>query len=233
VDEVLSWVLDTVQSVDPVLRTFIAGLGMLLETSLFLGLIVPGDSIVLVAATAVDGPAQYFALVVTIIIGALAGESIGFAIGRWFGPRIRVSALGRRIGHRNWSTAERYVARRGGIAVFLSRFLPVLHSLVPVTVGMSAMRFRTFIAWTVPACVIWAFAYVSAGSFAAGSFRNLDEELHFAGYIFVGIIALFLVAVLVVKRLLHRAERRHLDEERAETDDPSRPAGEAPPEGTA
>jgi membrane-associated protein len=85
----------------------------------------------------------------------------------------------------------------------------VLHSLVPLTVGMSTMRYRKFMAWTVPACVIWAFAYVSVGSAAAGSYRQLAEQLHFAGYIFVGIIVVFLLAVVVVKKLLERSEARH------------------------
>ncbi|MET0976172.1 MAG: DedA family protein [Leifsonia sp.] len=224
-NDVLSWALETVQSVDPVLRTALAGLGMLLETSILIGLVVPGDSIVLVAATAVDGAVEYWALVITVVLGAIAGESLGFLLGRLCGPWLRRSALGRRIGERNWARAERYLVRRGGIAVFISRFLPVLHSLVPVTVGMSPMRYRTFLAWTIPASVIWAFAYVSAGSLAAGSFRELSRELHYAGYIFVGIIALFLVAVLVVKKLLERSEARHMEDAGAdaagtETDEP-------------
>ena len=85
----------------------------------------------LVASTAVDGPAQYVGMLVAVIVGALSGESIGFALGRFFGPKIRDSRLGRRIGIKNWHRAENYVDRRGGIAVFVSRFLPVLHSLVP------------------------------------------------------------------------------------------------------
>ncbi len=213
VNDALTWILDAVQSVDPVLRTLMAGVGMLLETSILIGLVVPGDSIVLVAGTAVDGPVQYFALVAAVVVGALAGESIGFALGRWFGPRIRASRLGARIGEANWSRAERYIARRGGIAVFISRFLPVLHSLVPVTVGTSPMRYRTFMAWTAPASVIWAFAYVSVASAAAGSFRELSSELHVAGYIFVGIIAVFLIGVMVAKKLLGRSEKRHMDDD--------------------
>ena len=94
-NEILSWILDVVQSVDPVLRTLLAGIGILLETSILIGLIVPGDTIVIVAATGVVGPVEYFALIVTVIAGALAGESIGFALGRYFGPRIRASRLGR------------------------------------------------------------------------------------------------------------------------------------------
>jgi len=208
-NDVLGWLLDAVQSVDPVLRTLLAGLGIFLETSVLVGLVVPGDTIVIVAATAVDTPLEYAALVAAVIIGALGGESVGFALGRYFGPRIRDSRLGRRLGEHNWHRAEHYVDRRGGIAVFVSRFLPVLHSLVPLTVGMSTMSYRRFIAWTAPACVLWAFAYVTVGAVAAGSYRELSARLHGAGYVFVGIIAVFLVLVLVAKKLLERSQARH------------------------
>jgi membrane protein DedA with SNARE-associated domain len=205
----LFWVLDLVQSVDPVARILLSGLGILLETSILVGLVVPGDTIVLVASTAVDGPAQYIGMLVAVIVGALSGESIGFALGRFFGPKIRDSRLGRRIGISNWHRAEYYVDRRGGIAVFVSRFLPVLHSLVPVTVGMSTMRYRKFIAWTAPACVIWAVSYVTVGSVVAGGYRQLASQLHFAGYLFVGVIAVFIVGVLVTKKLIERSQSRH------------------------
>jgi membrane protein DedA with SNARE-associated domain len=211
-NEVLSWLLDTVSSVDPLVRTILAGVAILLETSVLIGLIVPGDTVVIVASTAVSTPIEYMSLVAVVIIGALSGESIGFALGRFFGPRLRASRLGRRIGEKNWVKAENYLARRGGIAVFLSRFLPVLHSLIPLTVGMSPMRYRRFMAWTVPACVVWAFAYVSVGTFAAGGYRELSKELHWAGYVFVGVIVLFGVLVFGIKKVLQRLERRHMEE---------------------
>jgi membrane protein DedA with SNARE-associated domain len=211
-NEALSWVLDTVQSVDPLVRTVLAGVAIMLETSILIGLIVPGDSVVLVASTGVEGPLEYTSLVIVVIVGALIGESIGFAIGRWFGPRLRASRLGRRLGEKNWVRAETYLARRGGLAVFLSRFIPVLHSLIPLTVGMSPMRYRRFMAWTVPACILWAVAYVSVGSAAAGGYRELSDELHWAGYLFVGAIALFVLGVFAVKKILNRVEARHMEE---------------------
>jgi membrane-associated protein len=210
-NDALTWILDLVQSVDPVLRTLLAGVGIMLETSILVGLIVPGDTIVLVASTAVASPVEYAALVIAVIVGALCGESIGFALGRYFGPRIRASRLGRRLGPQNFDRAEAYLAKRGGIAVFLSRFLPVLHSLIPLTVGMSPMRYRTFMAWTAPACVIWAFAYVTVGSLAAGSYRELSQELHWAGYVFVAVIAVFIGVVFVVKKVLQKREAAHMD----------------------
>jgi membrane protein DedA with SNARE-associated domain len=210
-NQMLLTMLDLVQDVHPALRTFLAGFGIMLETSILIGLVIPGDTIVVVASTAVDSPVQFVAMILAVIVGALVGESIGFALGRFFGPRIRASRLGRRIGERNWERAQNYVDRRGGIAVFISRFLPVLHSLVPLTVGMSTMSYRRFIAWTTPACVIWASAYVSVGTFAAGGFRELLDRLHYAGYLFAGVLIVFAIATLVVKKVLERSEERHMD----------------------
>ncbi|MCU1546145.1 MAG: DedA family protein [Homoserinimonas sp.] len=210
-NDVLSLILDTVNNVDPVLRTLLAGLAILLETSILIGLIVPGDTIVIVASTGIGNVVEYVSLIVVVIIGALCGESIGFALGRYFGPRIRRSIVGRRLGEATWVRAENYLDRRGGIAVFISRFLPVFHSLVPLTVGMSNMTYKRFMAWTIPACTIWSVAYASVGWAAAGSYRELADQLHYAGYIFAGIIVIFLLMVIVAKKLLARAEARYMD----------------------
>lgn len=214
-NEFLSWLLDSVQSVDPVLRTLLAGVAIMLETSILIGLVVPGDTIVIVAATAVSSPLEGILLGVAVVVGALIGESIGFWIGRWLGPRIRASRLGARIGEKNWERSERYLRRRGGPAIFLSRFLPVLHSLVPLTVGMSAYPYRRFLAWTAPACILWTTLYVSVAAAAAGTYRELADTVHFAGYIFVGVIVLFIALVFVGKKVIERIERRHLHEEDA------------------
>ncbi|MCM3658383.1 DedA family protein [Agromyces mediolanus] len=236
-NELLDWILDTVQSVDPVLRTALAGIGIMLETSVLIGLIVPGDTVVIVASTAIENGPQYVAMLLTVIVGALLGETIGFVLGRWFGPHIQHSRLGRRIGEANWQRAQRYLDRRGGPAVFISRFLPVLHSLVPLTVGMSTMSYRRFLAWTAPACAIWAAAYTTVGWVAAGSYRELSRELHWAGYVFVAVIAVFLVVVWIAKKLILRSEARHLDADDAAVVDAvaaeARPAdGEATPSTT-
>lgn len=215
-NEILDWILNTVQSVDPVLRTVVAGIAIMLETSVLIGLVVPGDTVVIVAATAVGSVGEGLILGAAVVAGSLAGESIGFALGRWLGPRIRFSRLGRRIGEDNWVRSELYLRRRGGPAIFLSRFLPVLHSLVPLTVGMSGFSYRRFIAWTAPACIIWTSLYVGVVVAAAKTYREISDSIHYAGYLFVGVIAVFLLAAYIVKRLISRSEARHLriDEEK-------------------
>ena len=209
-DDALGWILDLVASVDPMLRMVIAGVAMLLELSVVIGLIVPGDTIVIVAAMGVTSVWEGVLLAIAAAVGSLAGEALDFAIGRWLGPRIRTSWVGRRIGEKNWDRAERYVARRGGLAIFLARFLPVLRQVVPLTVGMSPYSFRKFFAWAAPSCVLWAALYVGIAATAAGSYRELAGEAQGAVFILVGGLVLLVLIVFLIEKLIARHEKRHL-----------------------
>jgi membrane-associated protein len=216
----LGWMLSMVAHVDPITRALLAALGMFCETTILVGLLIPGDTIVLVASTGVENVPQYLGMLVAVVSGSLAGESVGFLLGRWFGHRIRASKLGLRLGESNWVRAERYLERRGGIAVFASRFLPVLHSLVPLTVGMTQWSYRRFMAWTAPACLLWATAYVTVGTLAAGGYRQLSAQLHWAGYLFGAVVILFFVSVLLIRRAVERREARHWEADQRDQEPP-------------
>lgn len=207
-NDILNWLIETVQSVDPVLRNLLAGLAIMLETSLFVGLIIPGDTVVLVASTGVVDILDFFFLLGAVLLGSLLGETIGFFLGRFFGPRIRSSKLGQRLGEKNWELADRFVERRGGIAVAISRFLPVLHSLVPVVAGMTSMRYRVFISWTVAACAVWATAYVSVGYLARSAYEQIAGQLKWGGLAFVAIILIFMIIVHFGKQKLEIAAEK-------------------------
>ena len=69
---------------------------------------------------------------------------------------------------------------------------------------------------TAPACTLWAIIYVSVGTLAGTSYRALSGTLHFASWILLGVLLVFLLAVAFGKRLLHRFERR---ETRVEADE--------------
>ena len=203
-NEVLDAILSWVEGVPPVWRVLVTGVAVLLETSILVGLVVPGDTIVLVSSTGVTTLAAYLFTVLAVVLGALAGESIGFSLGRLFGPRLRSSWLGRQVGEKRWAKADRFVQRRGGIAVFISRFLPVFHSVIPLSAGTTAMRYRSFMIWTIPACIIWAFLYVSIGSGAAGTYRELQTSFSSAGWVFIAIVTVSIVLVALIKNVLHR-----------------------------
>ena len=211
-NEILDWLLATVQSVDPALRNLLAGLAIMLETSLFVGLVIPGDTVVLVASTGVSDLPDFFFLLGAVLLGSLLGESFGFWIGRLFGERIRASKLGQRIGEKNWELADSFVEKRGGIAVAISRFLPVLHSLVPVTAGMSRMRYREFIFWTIGACSLWASAYVGVGYLARSTYEQIAGNLKWGGLAFVAIIVIFMIIVHFGKQRLEIAAEKMIEE---------------------
>ena len=208
-NEILDSILNFVESVPPVLRIVLAGVAVMLETSALIGLIVPGDTVVLVSSTGITTAPQFVFSIIAVVVGALVGESIGFWLGRVFGPKLRASWLGRSVGEDRFDKADRFVKRRGGIAVFISRFLPVFHSLVPLTVGMSAMRYRTFMVWTIPACILWTLLYVSIGSGAAETYRDLQANVSFAGWIFIGIVAVSILLIAVIKGVLNRYAHAH------------------------
>jgi membrane protein DedA with SNARE-associated domain len=215
VNQVLDWLLTNVQSVDPILRNLLAGLAIMLETSLFVGLIIPGDTVVLVASTGVQDIGDFFLLLGFVLLGSLIGESFGFWIGRLFGPRIRASKLGQRIGESNWKMADAFIEARGGLAVAISRFLPVLHSLVPVVAGATTMRYRVFIRWTLAACAVWASAYVSVGYLAHTSYDQIGANLKYGGLIFVAIILIFVTIIHFAKKRLEKTAIKMVETDKA------------------
>lgn len=202
--DIITPIIELLDTVPAWLRNLIAGLAIMLETAIFAGLIVPGDTVVLVSSTQVQDWGDFAFLLLAVLTGSLIGETIGYSIGRWFGPRLKTTRLGRRIGADNWQRAEELVEKRGGIAVFISRFLPVLHSVVPAVAGVVGMRYRTFISYTFFACLIWASMYVGVGYLARASFDNLSGDLRIASLVGVGILVVFLIVVAFSKKLLDR-----------------------------
>lgn len=202
--ELFADLIELVSSVPALWRNLLAGTFIMLETSVFIGLVVPGDTVVLLASTLVTNVTDALFLLMAVLIGSLIGESFGFAVGRFFGPKLRVSRLGRKIGEKNWEAADRLVDKRGGWAVFISRFLPVLHSVVPAVAGMTKMPYREFIAWTFAACTIWASLYVGVGFLARASYERLEENLLLASFVGVGILIVFLSFIGLSKNILAR-----------------------------
>lgn len=208
-NEWIDWALATIASLDPLARALGAGLAILLETSVLLGLLVPGEVIVLVASTAITTWSDWLGTVCAVILGALAGESAGFAIGHLLGARLVASHLGGWLGRDRIARAETLLTTRGGPAVFASRFLPVLHSLMPLIAGLSGMTYRRFLAWTAPACTVWALTYVSLAAVSTAGYRELSRELQWAGLVFLVVLAAgVLLLHAVQRRLAQRALRR-------------------------
>ena len=96
--ELVAGVLQGLAGLPPSVLYLLAGLFTVLETSVGIGLLVPGDSVVLLAGTTATTPHRFAILVAVTVIGSLAGESVGYLLGRPYGTQLRTSRLGDRSG---------------------------------------------------------------------------------------------------------------------------------------
>jgi membrane-associated protein len=193
--------LEALAGLSPMVLYLLTGLFTMLETSALIGLLVPGDAVVLLAGTTATSPARFLALVGAAVAGSLAGESVGYLLGRRFGDRLRTSRLGRRLGSGNWDKAELFLNGRGGRAVFAARFVAVVHALLPVVAGAVRMPYRRFAGWAATGSLAWSVLYVGAGAAAGASWRQFGERLGLAGYLILGVLV---AAALLVRRARQR-----------------------------
>jgi membrane-associated protein len=197
--------LAALSDLQPALLYLLTGLFMTLETTLLIGLVLPGDSVVLLAGTTVTNPARFGALVAVATLGSLLGESVGYLLGRRYGDRVRASRLGRRLGEDAWANAAAFLTGRGGRAVAAARFVAVVHALVPVVAGSVRMGYRRFLGWSALGAVAWSLTFVGFGALAGASWRQYGERFGLAGLAVLGVVAL---AAWSLKSARRRRRRR-------------------------
>jgi membrane protein DedA with SNARE-associated domain len=164
----------------------------LLEASAFIGLFVPGETALLLAGVlAQQGKVSLAGCIVCAVAGAILGDSLGYEIGRRFGPRMRKSRVGKKVGEDKWTKAHEYLRDKGGRSIFLGRFIGVLRALVPAVAGDSRMRYRTFLFWNVLGALIATPAVILAGYFAGQSYKQLESKLSYASWVLLACVVAF------------------------------------------
>ena len=178
-----------------------------LESSAFLGFVIPGETAVLMGGVvASQGRLPLAAVLVAAVAGAIAGDAIGYLVGRRWGRRMLDSTLGRFVKPEHVDRAERALARRGGMTVLLGRFTVALRVVVPGLAGMADMPYRRFALFNILGALAWGGAMVVAGYLAGSSWHTAEQVISRVG---LG-ITLAVLATLVGVRVLyrHRTRRR-------------------------
>ncbi|HEY0698960.1 MAG TPA: DedA family protein [Micromonospora sp.] len=177
-----------------------------LESSTLLGLVVPGETAVLLGGVVAHGGGlPLWAVVVAATAGAALGDQVGYLLGRRYGPRLLQRAP-RRI--RRSGELDRVlglVRRRGAVAVVAGRWVAALRVLVPATAGVSRMRQLTFTVANVAGGLAWAVGVASLGYLGGASYRYLERKLGIGEEALVAVITV--AAVLWVWRRRHTARR--------------------------
>ncbi len=172
---------------------------VLAESVLVLGPFVPTLTLLLTAgALAGAGNLHLVAVIAVAACAAVAGDAIGHGVGRVLGPRLRTGRLGRRIPEAGWRHADTLSARRGGSAVFLPRYAPVLRTVTPYITGAAGVPYRRIAPFSVTAGVLWASPETGVGYAAAGTLQHVIEVAGPAVAVGCAVIAAGVLATVVM-----------------------------------
>ncbi|MFI1991045.1 bifunctional DedA family/phosphatase PAP2 family protein [Actinoplanes sp. NPDC020271] len=204
------WLGDTLASIPPVLAYLLVGV-LATGESVFVGLVLPGELALLLGGfLAFRGQVSLAVMMAVAAAGAVGGYLLGYEIGRRYGPALRTSRIGRRIGPARWQRVEGALAARGARILLLGRLVGILRAVMPAAAGMTRMRYRTFATYAVVGGVVWGPGFVLLGYLAGTSYRKVAT---IAGP--AGLVLLILLALISTVTAAARYAAAHQDRIRA------------------
>jgi len=204
----LDWLIDLVWRIGS-WGYVVVFLGAALESSAFLGLLVPGESLVIVSgALAAAGLFELPTLIAVVSAGAVLGDSIGYEMGRHLG-RPWLLRRGARLGfHRDRIEAvDAFFERHGGKAVLIGRFVGFLRALAPFVAGSARMPYARFLAYNVAGAIPWTVACVFLGYFLGETWPIAEKWVGRAGLV-VGVVIVASAAWWLRRRRRQRLVRQ-------------------------
>jgi membrane protein DedA with SNARE-associated domain len=196
------------------------------EDALFFGFVLPGETaVVLGGVAASQGSVSVVLMCVVVSVAAVAGDSVGYEIGRRFGPRILDTRALRPHRERN-GRAEELIRKRGPIAVFLGRFVAFFRAMMPALAGISRMPYRTFLVFNAAGGIVWGTGFTLLGYFAGAAYQKVERT---AGTAVAVVVAVVVVAALVV---WHVRRKRRENAPAPDTDTPGADASGADTSGS-
>ncbi|TAM93270.1 MAG: DedA family protein [Jatrophihabitans sp.] len=178
------------------------------EAAVLLGMVLPGETALLVAGVFCEHGTLSLAVMIPVaVVCAVAGDSVGFEFGKKFGPALRRSRLGQWVGEPRWAKVDGFLHRHGGKAVFLGRLTALFRALVPSMAGMSGMHYRTFLTWNAIGGILWAPGCVLLGYAFSRSLSTVGRYLTWAPFALVGIVVAGYVLLHLRRRRKERAEQ--------------------------
>ncbi len=205
----------------------IVGVATFLENSVGAGLVVPGETLVIVGGFYSRIGHLWLPIVSFVAVaGAVLGDNVGYLIGRRFG-RGFLERHGRKllVSPERLTTAERYYAAHGGKTVFLGRFIPVVRSVGFIVAGIAHMEWRRFFVYDVAGALIWGVGHSVLGYVLGASYERWER---YATPLGLGLLVILLSLIGVSKFL---AARRRVVEDIEEIEEELGHGGELMPGG--
>jgi len=178
------------------------------EAALFFGFVFPGETAIIVGGLlASTGKLSLPLLLVVSIVAAVIGDSVGYEIGKKFGPRLlEMKAVTK---HRSKvEKAQDLIRRRGAFAVFIGRFTALLRALMPALAGSARLPYGKFLIFNALGGITWVLTFGIGGYYAA---KAIEHFAHLVGRGLAVAAAVALVVGLIVHSI--RKHRREAVEE--------------------
>jgi membrane-associated protein len=197
----MTGLIDRILGLPGWLVLLIAGAMVFSEDALFLGFVLPGETVaVLAGASAKLGHVSLVAVLTVVIVAAIVGDSVGYEIGRHAGTRVlQLSFLQKR--RARLDDAQEFLARRGGSAVFLGRWVAFFRAVMPALAGTARMPYPRFLAWNALGGIAWGATVVLIGYAAGASYARVEKG-------FGRDAAVIVVGVLIVAVVIWRIRER-------------------------
>lgn len=164
------------------------------------GIPLPISMMLVAAGSFVElGEMKLWQVIVVASAGAVIGDQIGYALGRWGGHRFTERMRRRRKGSEKLEQAQAFAKRWGAAGIFLTRWLITpLGPWLNLTSGMTGYPWTRFFVWDLLGEVLWVVLYVMLGMLFSGRVQALVEVLGNLAWVIVGLI----VAVILGWKLL-------------------------------
>jgi membrane-associated protein len=179
------------------------------ETGLFVGFFLPGDSLLFIAGVILANSGitdniyidlSYWVLL--IAVAGIAGNFVGYWFGRKSGALLMERKDSRLFKKKHLLKAREFYEQRGGTAIIIARFLPIVRTFAPIIAGMVQMDLRKFSFYNIAGSFLWVGSIVTGGFFL-GNITWVKENLEL---IILGIVAITTLPV-VIKLLSRKSEK--------------------------
>jgi membrane-associated protein len=228
---VLTSLLERLLNVPAPVVLAVVGALVFAEDALFFGFVIPGETVAILGGVSASlGHVPLWAVLTVVIVAAILGDSVGFEVGRRLGPWLMATRPLARHADR-LDDARDLLARRGGSAVLLGRWVAFFRAVMPALAGSSDMRYRTFLTYNAVGGILWGTVVVMGGYLAGASYQAVADALGTGSAVLVGAAV---VVGLVVWRLRGRrsapgaAPSKSQGAGTAPADVPAEPAGSTP-----
>ena len=204
----MTTLLDWIFSLDKLLPQLIAEHGewvyailfaiIFAETGFVITPFLPGDSILFVAGAASAGSTlNVHVLAGLLIVAAILGDSLNYAIGRYVGPKVFAHAgqkgIWRLVRKSHLERTHEFFEKYGALTIIIGRFVPIVRTFAPFLAGVGEMPYRRFLAYNVIGGIIWITLLVYAGYL----FGNIPWVKSNLTLIVIGIVIVSLLPAVV------------------------------------